>query len=196
MRDPFITPSGLDRINVIGTSGSGKSVFARRLAERLAAPLIEMDRLYWHSNWSPSTDNEFFDKLKNQLSGSRWILDGNYTRTVSMKWEQVETVIWLDYTFLRTITRAVKRAMLRSWSKQEIWPGSGNRETFRKSFLSRDSIILWSIKTHSKNQLKYQSAIVDERYSHIRFIRFIHPNQAEAWLQSLDESKLTKSLAP
>jgi len=44
------------RINVVGTSGVGKSTLARHLAGRLAVPYIEMDRLYWRENWQGTTD--------------------------------------------------------------------------------------------------------------------------------------------
>ena len=46
------------RINVIGTSGSGKSSFSKRLAEKLDVPYIELDALHWKPNWTKSTDEE------------------------------------------------------------------------------------------------------------------------------------------
>jgi len=46
------------RINVIGTSGSGKSSFSKRLAEKLDVPYIELDALHWKPNWTESTDEE------------------------------------------------------------------------------------------------------------------------------------------
>ena len=37
------------KINVVGTSGVGKSTLAKRLAALLSVPYIEMDTLYWRS---------------------------------------------------------------------------------------------------------------------------------------------------
>jgi adenylate kinase family enzyme len=42
------------RILVVGCPGAGKSMFARRLAERLLLPVIHLDFHYWHSGWQPS----------------------------------------------------------------------------------------------------------------------------------------------
>ena len=50
------------RINVIGTSGSGKSTFSKRIANKLNIPYIELDALFWNANWIESTDEEFFPK--------------------------------------------------------------------------------------------------------------------------------------
>lgn len=71
-----------------------------------------------------------------------WVLDGNYNRTAPIKWMRVDTVIWLDYSCPRMIYQAVKRALIRSITKQELWGKSGTIETFSKSFLSKDSVIL------------------------------------------------------
>ena len=69
------------KINIIGTSGSGKSTFGRRIAEALAIPYIEMDRLYWRANWQGTPDDEFLATLEKALAASPdWVLDGNYNR--------------------------------------------------------------------------------------------------------------------
>jgi hypothetical protein len=48
-----------------------------------------MDAVFWGPNWHWPGDEEFFTKLKNELSRDAWILDGNYTRTIPIKWENV-----------------------------------------------------------------------------------------------------------
>jgi hypothetical protein len=52
----------------------------------------------------------------------------------------VDLVVWVDYSFWRTLARR-SVARLRASRRQELWPGTGNCETFRRSFFSRDSII-------------------------------------------------------
>lgn len=51
------------RINVIGTSGSGKSTIARAIAERLDIPVYELDSLYWKPEWTETPDEEFLPKI-------------------------------------------------------------------------------------------------------------------------------------
>ncbi|KAB2522056.1 adenylate kinase, partial [Enterobacter hormaechei] len=92
------------KINIIGTSGSGKSTFGRRIAEALAIPYIEMDRLYWRANWQGTPDDEFLATLEKALAASPdWVLDGNYNRTRDVKWRDVDLVVWIDRGFIRTL---------------------------------------------------------------------------------------------
>src|SRR5262249_18733447 len=114
-----------------------------------------MDQLFWKSDWHESSDNELFRKVHEVTSRSRWVLDGNYTRTIPVKWKQVQLVIWLDPSFLRTILRVTKRTIYRSFTQEEIWPGTGNRESLRKAFLSRDSIIWWAITTYRQKEVQF-----------------------------------------
>ena len=75
------------RINVVGTSGSGKSTFAKSIAKKFNAPYVQMDEIFWKPNWKESCDEEFFSKVEEVVSTDRWILDGNYTRTYSYQME-------------------------------------------------------------------------------------------------------------
>ena len=56
------------RINIIGTAGSGKSFFSKRVAQKLNIPCVEIETLAWKSNWTETTDDELFPKLKTYLS--------------------------------------------------------------------------------------------------------------------------------
>ena len=149
------------KINVVGTSGSGKTSFSRVLSELTEIKHIEIDRIFWGANWYWPPDEEFFENLS----------DGNYSRSIPIKWKDVEMIIWLDYSFIRTLFQAVGRAFNRALSKEELWPGTGNRESFRGSFFSKDSIILWTVKTHKKVKKKYLHYVKSDDYSHVKFVR-------------------------
>ncbi len=172
-------------INVVGTSGSGKSTFSKRISRILNLPYIEMDKIFWGPNWYWPSDEEFFRKLENELQKDSWVLDGNYTRSIPIKWQNVGTVIWLDFPFFTTLFRAIKRAFFRALSGKEIWEGTGNRESFRKSFFSKDSIVWWTIKTHQSVRKKYESYMNDPQYSHIKFIRLRSDSDVETFLANL-----------
>ncbi len=177
------------KINIIGTSGSGKSTLARRIAAELALPCIEMDTLYWRPEWQGTPDDVLFAKLATALRASPgWVLDGNYNRTRPVKWRDVDLVVWVDYGFARTLRQAVARAAKRAWTQQELWPGTGNRESFRRSFFSRDSILLWTIKTWRSNRARYESDMHNPNYAHIRFVRITSRQQADALIAGLRSS--------
>jgi adenylate kinase family enzyme len=172
------------KINVIGTSGSGKTTFGRQLAEILRIPFLEMDALFWGPNWSAPEDEVLFKKVAAALEGDSWVLDGNYTRTIPIKWDQVNIVIWLDFSFIRTLMQAINRAVKRVISQEELWPGTGNRETVRKLF-SRQSIVLWTIQTHHRNKIRNARWMGEEKFAHIHFIRLKSPQEAAQFLEQI-----------
>ena len=160
----------MKRINVIGTSGSGKSTFSKKLADELGYPYIQMDQLYWKPNWQGTPYEELVTKLMDHITQDFWVLDGNYTRTIPVKWQYVDTIVWIDFSFVRTLFQAVGRAINRNVSGKELWPNTGNVETWRK-FFSSDSVLMWTIKTYRKNRAQYLKAMNDPAYTHIKFIR-------------------------
>ncbi|MCJ7717163.1 MAG: hypothetical protein MUO54_11680 [Anaerolineales bacterium] len=172
------------RINVIGTSGSGKTTYGKKLAETLSISFLELDAIFWGPEWGFPTDEVFFPRLSSALEGDNWVLDGNYSRTLPIKWERVQSVIWLDFTFARTLYQAVTRAIPRLFSQEELWPGTGNRESI-KMLLSRDSIVLWTIKTYRRRRTKILGYMKEEKFSQIRFHRLGSPREAEDFLQKI-----------
>lgn len=173
------------KINVVGTSGSGKSTVARALAEKLGCPCVEMDALFWLPNWHGREDPDFFARLEEALNGDAWVLDGNYNRTREIKWKNVDMVVWVDYGFCRTFVQAVRRACRRILDRQELWPGTGNRESLRQTFFSRDSILLWTLRTFRKNRRDYLATMNDPRYARFRFVRLRSPRETETFIESL-----------
>lgn len=85
------------RIMVIGCPGAGKSTFSRALRDRLGLPLYYLDCL-WHREDKTTVSREEFDKaLSELLEGERWIIDGNYNRTLEARLKRCDTVFLLDY---------------------------------------------------------------------------------------------------
>ena len=86
-----------DRIIVIGCPGSGKSALAKKLHEITGIPLISLDNIWWKSDRTHISRDEFDCKLSEALSRSRWIIDGNYSRTYEVRIQACDTVIFLDF---------------------------------------------------------------------------------------------------
>lgn len=173
-------------INVIGTTGSGKSTFARQLAQKQQLQYIELDNLLWLDNWQESSNKALLIKLKIAVEGAEtgWVLDGLYTRTVPMIMERVDTVIWLDYSFSVNLHRLTKRTLGRVISQKKLWEDSNNRESL-KMMLSKESIFVWLFKSYPKNRKKYLALMQNPDYQHIQFIRLTSPKQAAEFLQQI-----------
>ena len=170
----------LARVVVVGTSCSGKSTFARDLARRLETEHVELDALFWLPGWTKPDEDDFRSLVEKQVSGDRWVVDGNYRGVRDIVWARATAVIWLDYPFRLILWRSLKRTISRAVTREEIC--NGNRESFRKSFLSRDSILLWVIKSDRSMRRRYQALFTDDIHANAARIRLSRPADAAAFL--------------
>ena len=85
------------KVIIIGCPGAGKSTFARKLRDDTNLPLYYLDML-WHKEDKTNISREEFDtKLNDILKKDKWIIDGNYLRTLEMRLKECDTVFLLDY---------------------------------------------------------------------------------------------------
>lgn len=124
----------MERILVIGCCGAGKSTLATELAERTGLPLVHLDKLYWRPNWQPVTAEEFDARLAEVLTGEKWILDGNFNRTLETRLERCDTVIWLDFPRYLCVWGVLSR-VLRNYGKTRPDMGDGCPERLDPAFL-------------------------------------------------------------
>ena len=88
----------MERILMIGCGGAGKSTLARALGEKLGLPVVHLDKLWWTGNWENVPLEEFDARLTAALAMPRWIIDGNYSRTMEARLSKCDTVIYLDFS--------------------------------------------------------------------------------------------------
>ena len=174
------------KILVIGTSGSGKTTFARKLSKILKIKDIELDALFWKENWVQSEPDEFREKIKNAIKNENgYVIHGNYNKVKDLTWGSVDTVIWLDYSRLIVMVRVLKRTISRIITQEELW--SGNKETFRNSFLAKDAIVFWAWTTYKKRREQYSLMLKENPYKIKEFIVLKKPKEAKALLKRIEE---------
>ena len=84
------------KIIVLGSPGSGKSTFSRKLHAVTGLPLIHLDNVWWKPDRTHISREEFDAKLAEFLQGDEWIIDGDYSRTYEVRFRACDTVIFLD----------------------------------------------------------------------------------------------------
>lgn len=174
----------LQRLVVIGTSSAGKSTIASRLARILDARHVELDALFWDAGWRPRSTAEFVRLTGEATEGAqRWILDGNYGAVRERWWPMATHVVWLDYSLPRVLWRGLCRAIRRCATREELW--HGNRESLRRTFLSRESILVWIATTHRERARQLAELRASGRYD-ASWVVFQRPAQAERWLADLE----------
>ena len=97
------------KILVIGSSGSGKSYFSKRLGEQLGIEVIHLDRLYWLPNWTEPSKEDWRATVEKILESDQWIIDGNFGGTMEMRVAAADTIIFIDLSRVLCLWRVIKR---------------------------------------------------------------------------------------
>jgi len=176
--------SRLDRVVVVGTSGSGKTNLAKRLSRALQAPHIELDALHWGPDWAARAPERFRSLVVGEVAGSRWIVDGNYSVVRDIVWRRATTLVWLNYGFGVVFLRALRRTARRTVMREELW--AGNRESLIRSFFTRDSILWWVIRTYRRRRREYPRLLQSGEFAHLEVLEFRKPAHAEEFLARLE----------
>jgi adenylate kinase family enzyme len=178
-QDPLREPQAR-KINVKGVSGSGKTTFAARLAERLCVPHVELDALHHGPNWTEASAEVFCARVRAAMdaSPSGWVIDGNYERKLeTLVIDAADTIVWLDPPLHTSLRRLWRRTSSRIRDDVELW--NGNRESWRTALSGRDSLFVWSIRSYFRHRREWPRRLG----SHPGFVRLRTPAEAERWLQ-------------
>jgi adenylate kinase family enzyme len=176
------------RVAVVGNSGSGKSVLARQLAERLDVPWVELDAIYHQPGWEPLPADEFRERVDRATAAGGWVVDGNYSAVRDLVWGRADTVVWLDLPRRTVMRQIVWRTIRRVALRVELW--NGNRERWA-NVVSRhpdESIIAWAWHKHSAYRHRYEMASGDPANAHLQFVRVRSRGEARRLLAAASAS--------
>jgi adenylate kinase family enzyme len=100
------------KVLVIGSGGAGKSTLARRLGALLGLPVIHLDACYWGPGWVEPPKDVWLEAVEGLVARDAWVMDGNYSGTLSVRLAGCDTVIFLDLPRTVCLWRVVKRSLL------------------------------------------------------------------------------------
>lgn len=173
------------RIVVVGTTSSGKSTLAKRLADTLGCNFIELDALHWEPNWQEAPLEVFRERVRKAIQAPAWVVAGNYRIVRDLIWPEAQAIIWLDYSLPRIFWQLTRRTFTRWWTREHLW--GTNYESLWGHFKlwSQESLFHWLFKTYWRRKREYHQLLSLPENRHLDLIRFKHPNEAEAWLERL-----------
>ena len=119
-----------NRISIVGGSGSGKSTLCNILAKELNLPAIHLDAINFNANWVEIDKKERDKIISAKSSEDKWIIDGNYNKTLKKRFEKADLIIWLDYSTFMQLKGVFKR-FLKTRNKERVEiPGCKERLDF------------------------------------------------------------------
>ncbi|WP_413287529.1 AAA family ATPase [Bdellovibrio sp. HCB337] len=172
--------NAFSKVVVIGTSGAGKTTFAKAVSQKFDIPDVELDALYWEPNWTAATPESFQNRVQAATLNKGWVVHGNYRVVRDFLWHKADLIIWLDYPRHIILWRILKRSIYRAFTQKPMW--NGNYESIRLTFFSKDSIILWSITSYAHNKKDYGNMMASSPFAP-KMLRIKHPRDAAKLLE-------------
>lgn len=119
-----------NRISIVGGSGSGKSTLCNILSKELNLPAIHLDSINFNSNWVEIDKKERDKIILEKSNEDKWIIDGNYNKTLKERFDKADLIIWLDYSTFAQLKGIFKRYLKMHKSERPEIPGCKERIDF------------------------------------------------------------------
>jgi adenylate kinase family enzyme len=171
-------PDGpMRRVMVVGCAGAGKTTFARRLAERVALPLIHLDRHFWRPGWELPDMNDWRQRVIALAGAPDWIMDGNYFNTYDVRMPRADTLLWLDYPRVTCMHRVLLRTLIGYGRTRPDLPESCP-ERFDLPFLR----YVWNFPKKHRPQIVHA---IERFGGHLRIVRLGGDRDADRFLAAV-----------
>ena len=158
----------MKKVLVIGSSGAGKSTFARRLGKITGIEIVHLDKLHWKPNWTEPSKEEWRIVVENLVKRDSWILDGNFSSTMKIRVAACDTVVFLEMPRVVCIWRVLKRIVVyRRGERPDMAEGCG--EKFDWTFIKW----IWNYPKQSKPKIES----ILEQYRNEKTIIYLKSNQ-------------------
>lgn len=156
-----------NKIIIVGVSASGKSTFARKLAQKTELPLTLADEIMWEPGWNYVGDEKTSEKLREIGERDQWIIEGYITKKSRIfLFDKADTIIYLDYSPLVCSLRYVMRWWKYRKNPRPELPGSPEKFSFK--FLK----LVWT-KGEAISLDKYLAEVSDQS----KILQFKSPRQ-------------------
>lgn len=165
------------RVLIAGTSGSGKTTLARRVAEALGVPHVEIDALYHGPNWTPR--ESFEADVERASSLEAWVMEWQYSKVRPLLAGRADLLLWLDLPRRTVMRQVIHRTVTRRLRRQALW--NGNLEPPLWTILhDAEHIVRWAWRTHGRTADRVQELLV--RRPELPVVRVRSHQQAAEWV--------------
>ncbi len=163
------------KVMIFGRPGSGKSTFALQLHRTSQVPLYHLDKHFFGPNWIERDYQEFLAIQQSILATDTWIIDGNNTQSLEMRYSKADLVLYFNYPKWLCYWRILKRWLSKNRDIDDRAPGC--KETIRLSLLR----YMWSFEERVAKQI----SLLKEQYPNTRFMEINNDRALKALQQAL-----------
>lgn len=154
----------MKKIVIIGCPGSGKTTLAIKLGKMFDIPVFHLD------DYQNLSSDDFKAKQDEIMKDNKWIIDGNFTKTIDKRATMADTVIFLDFPRRLVYFRALKR-YFRNFIK-------------KRSDVGEPEASKWSLVKYIWTFPRQQITSIIEKYAHDKEVLiFQHPNKLSKFLK-------------
>ena len=101
----------VNRICIVGGSGTGKTTLSNNLSKELGLPVMHIDAVHYFANWEIRDKDERDKIILDKVKENKWIIDGTYKATLEARVKNADKVIFLDYSMPARMKSVVGRCI-------------------------------------------------------------------------------------
>ena len=167
----------MKRVVVIGSPGSGKSTFSKKLGGKSGLPIIHLDYYHLQSEHNYRSDTDSWNsRVAELIKPDKWIVDGNYGASFPMRFKAADTIVFFDIPRRICLYRILKRYFYYQNRKREEMPDNWE-EKLDLEFLK----YVWRFNKQSKPKILNHI----KNYKNGNVLIFKKSKEAEDYLSSI-----------
>jgi adenylate kinase family enzyme len=169
------------RYLIHGVTGSGKTTLAADISARTGIPWHSMDDVAWEPGWIQVPEDVQRERGAAICAQDAWVMDTAYASWRDLALDRAQVLVALDYPRWRSLSRLLRRTVVRVVDKKPIC--NGNIETWRQTF-SADSIIKWHFTSFAHKREQIRGWLHDP--PGLQVVHLTSPRSTRQWLETLE----------
>jgi len=149
----------------MGSSGSGKSTYANRLAAQLKLPVLHIDMISHDDDWNRIESHVVLQHILHFIKQPAWVIDGHYPKyCFTERLEAADTIVYFDLPSLVSLYRCLRR---KQRTEKGLEPRYGAKDSQKTALRWRFiHYLLWRYPRKVRNpslkflQLRYPEKLV------------------------------------
>jgi adenylate kinase family enzyme len=154
----------MKRVLVVGSPGSGKSTFSKKLHKKTKLPIIHLDYYHLQSEHNYQSDTD------------AWIMDGNYAASYPARFTAADTIVFFDIPRRVCLWRILKRYFYYQNRTRDEMPEDW-QEKLDPEFLK----YVWRFNKQSKPKI----LVAIQNHKNKDVLVFKNSQQAEEYLKTI-----------